>query len=233
MGTFFLPVEVTNSGATDCALTSGQVSLALGQPEAVVATLQGQIKDEPDVVTIEPGETATLRATFAIDCQRQESGSGETIPIFLDLEGSQVAVDGPGAPDWTGVCQGITFTADPKLSGQDTGRGPYVDLSAAADPEAQLEDGYVDYTIVLTNHGEKTLVFDDCPGYTETLFERQTVVQEESYVLNCSPVKEIAPGGAASFQMRIPVNDPLSDDVAVTWTMHDGPSVAADLDMPK
>ncbi|HXY43875.1 MAG TPA: DUF4232 domain-containing protein [Acidimicrobiales bacterium] len=111
------------------------------------------------------------------------------LPPCLPIDESQLGVP-PPPPS--------VFVAVP-------GTLPY--LQAEIPQDIRVRAGRVlAYVVTLTNPGAKPVSLAPCPGYTESLglyVGRSWQVEERSYKLNCSPMRQVLPRQSARFAMRI------------------------------
>jgi len=79
---------------------------------------------------------------------------------------------------------------------------PQPDLGVAISVSGAAHLGKtLDYTVTLTNVSGRTLAFDPCPGYTQSI--KSVVVAR--YLLNCSAVPTLNPGESRTFAMELRV----------------------------
>jgi len=76
------------------------------------------------------------------------------------------------------------------------------------------------YFVTLTNASHTVYSLETCPDYVETVDGK---LANASYQLNCGPMDHIAPGGGATFEMRIdvPASAPRGSYL-LTWGLIDG-----------
>ncbi len=76
------------------------------------------------------------------------------------------------------------------------------------------------YFVTLSNASQTVYGLETCPDYVETVDGK---LANASYQLNCGPMDHIAPGGGATFEMRIdvPASAPRGSYL-LTWGLIDG-----------
>jgi hypothetical protein len=151
-------------------------------------TLCGRTAVATVLVTLRDGGVFRFNASFGGSTNGCESPSSVMMSSFQRLAGSAPASSAP-APD--------------------------LDVSMDVDTPAHV-GGTLDYSVTLTNVSGRTIDFDPCPSYAESI--KGVVIAR--YLLNCSAVSSLTAGESRTFAMELPlssVDSVLPGSYPIDW----------------
>jgi len=199
-------VALTDSGYITTSPNRG-VALAPGTPDGATGAEAA------------PGQAFLLLKTFALMCGHAAIRS---VAVVL-ADGRAFTLPIGFGPASSGCVAG---TADVAVSSFQTPTLPPLpplyrpDLTVAYSAPATLQLGAtMAYSVTLTNVGDHPLVFNPCPGYTESL---KGFAGVERHLLNCAAMPTLAAGASRTLamEMRVPPTPafPLRD-TSLSWSV--------------
>ena len=223
MGSYGLYIKVTDNGP-DCSLPNDQVALKSQTADGSEAPLATATGDTPHLVRqVAQGKSVGFSVEFDSSCAPAANSQPRTNQVAVSIAGSDVPVSNTALPDALTNCSSVDFIA-PREDDETT----YPGLTAEVNLPDTASGSTLDYTVTLSNTAKKSVTFQTCPTYKESANVYGKGKTSQSYQLNCSGARTIAPGSSVTYAMRLDLPD-ATGDLKVGWFLDHGPSSAGAL----
>jgi hypothetical protein len=223
-GHVYTDVVVRNASASACTLSGapGFSSLSgnAGSSGGGVTHDGSKGPDGQTPATIKPQQVAHVTLDAQHGCYSTERTYTHVELVLKD--GYTVAI-----PDTlTSTCPLVVsdwYVVPSEVGTANGGQQPFEHLTAAIEGAPLTVDpgSTLDYTVVLTNRGTRSVSVSPCPAYTERLTDG-THTADVGYGLNCAGWNGmLAPDASVRLQMKIDVPTGMSQPTTFTWALGD------------
>lgn len=223
MGAYRLHVTVTNRGS-DCSLPNDQVSLRSNRSDGSEVTIATATGDAPHLVRqVAQGATLDFSVAFDPTCTAGADTQQRTAPVLLGIAGADVPVRNTALPPALRDCSRVEL-----VGASEDDESTYPGLAATLTLPETTTGNTLDYTVTLTNTGNKPITFETCPNYKQMANAFGAGKTTKTYQLNCAGTRTIDPGASTQYAMEIAVPADAKD-LKLGWFLDHGPSSVGSL----